>query len=207
MRKILLVLLLVTGPARLAAQWRIAILDGSAAAHGDARNDTDPARPEFHADRPTTVTVSIAHDHGRARFGVESRYTTADLIEEGASVAVTTFGVFQAWGAGAELGIRVAGRADAAQLRAGAGAGLDRWQLEGGLARWRPSARGALEADFPFAQDWSAVIRAEVTVGPSIFIAEELPESFSPQASWRTGITRGIARRIGGRQRAETGRR
>ena len=196
MRQIMLAILLLTGSTTLAAQWRVAVLSGSATSHGDARDDSDPAHPEFHAERPATLAVTLARDAGRWRVSVEGRHSTADLSEVSHSVAVTTFGAFKAWGAGVELGVRIAGRPLAPELRAGLGVGGDRWSLDGAGARWRATARGSLEADFPVARAWSAVVRGEATIGPSVFTAEELPEGFVQRKMWRIGIALGAARRL-----------
>lgn len=195
-RYIMLAVLLFTGSAALTAQWRITVLSGSATSHGDARDNSDPAHPEFHADRPATLTVSLAREAGPWRVSVEGRHSTADLSEVSRAVAVTTFGAFEAWGAGLELGIRIAGHPSTPTLRAGVGLGGDRWSLDGAPARWRATARGALEAEFPVARGWSAVVRGEATVGPSVFMADELPEGFAQRNMWRSGIALGVARRL-----------
>lgn len=196
MRHIMLSVLLLTGATALNAQWRIAALSGSATSHGDARDDSDPAHPEFHADRPATLTVVLAREAGPWRVSAEGRHSTADLSEVSRAVAVTTFGAFEAWGAGVELGVRIAGHSSTPELRAGLGLGGDRWSLDGAPARWRVTARGSLEADFPLARAWSAVVRGEATTGPSIFTADELPEGFTQRGMWRTGIALGVARRF-----------
>ncbi|MGH7594395.1 MAG: hypothetical protein ACRELE_11175, partial [Gemmatimonadales bacterium] len=104
-----------------------------------------------------------------------------------------TFGAFDAWGAGVELGFRIAGQPSRPALLAGAGLGGDRWNLDGAAARWRATVRGTLEADFPVARGWSAVVRGETTAGPSVFTATELPEGFVQRTMWRTGIALGVA--------------
>jgi hypothetical protein len=195
-RHILLFLLVLSAPSALNAQWSVALLSGSATSHGDARDDSDPAHPEFHADRPATLTVAIARETGRWRVGVEAHHSTADLSEVSASAAVTTFRAFEAWGAGFELGIRLAGDPSRPTLRAGVGAGGDRWSFAGAPARWRTAARGALEADFPIGRRWSVVVRGEAAAGPSVFTSEELPEGFKQRAMWRTGFALGIARQL-----------
>ena len=196
MRQILLSVLMLSGSTALNAQWRLAAMSASATSHGDARDDSDPAHPEFHADRPFTLTVALARDAGRWRLGVEGRHRTADLSEVSRSVAVTTFGAFEAWGAALELGVRLAGRPSAAEFRAGLGLGGDRWSLAGASARWRATAAGSLEADLPVTRNWNAVVRGEVTMRPSVFKAEELPEGFSRRTNWQTGIALGLARRL-----------
>ena len=116
------------------------------------------------------------------------------------SVAVTTFGAFEAWGAGLELGVAGRRAAVGRRLRAGLGLGGDRWSLEGASARWRATTAASLEADLPVARGWSAVVRGEVTVGSSVFRADELPEGFTRRMTWRPGIALGMARRLGTRR-------
>jgi hypothetical protein len=139
-RHIILTILLLTASSKADGQWRVAVLGGSATSRGDARDDSDPAHPEFHADRPTTVTVAVARDAGRWRASVEGRHTTADLSEVSDAVAVTTFDEFEAWGAGVELNIRIAGHAPGQELRAACPSVLSTGELpEGFTARtgWR----------------------------------------------------------------------
>jgi hypothetical protein len=193
---IVLAVLLLAGPTALAAQWRLAVLTGSATSHGDARDNSDPTHPEFHADRPVTLTLALTRDAGPWRLSLEGRRLTADLSEVSRSVAVTTFGAFEAWGAGIELNVRIAGHPSQAELRAGLGLGGDRWSLEGASARWRATAAGSLEADLSVARGWNAIVRGGVTTGPSVFRTEELPEGFARRTSWRTGIALGVARRL-----------
>ncbi|MGH7593801.1 MAG: hypothetical protein ACRELE_08130, partial [Gemmatimonadales bacterium] len=81
MRHIMLSALLLAAPSALSAQWRIAALSGSTASHGDARNESDPDHPEFHADRPAALAVVVSREAGRWRMSVEGRHSTADLSE------------------------------------------------------------------------------------------------------------------------------
>jgi hypothetical protein len=195
MRLLSCLFLLFLASARAGAQWHIAALAGNAASHGDARNDIDPAHPEFHADRPITAAVALGRDLGAWRVSVELRRSSADLSEVGnSSVVVSTRGAFDAWGAGVEFGHRIAGRLPGPTLHAIAGAGADRWRLELSPARWRPSVRGAVEADLPIGKQWFGVVRGEATAGPSVFTAEELPEGFAQRRMWRTGVALGVAR-------------
>jgi hypothetical protein len=189
--------LMLAGSTALSAQWRLTAMSATATSHGDARDESDPAHPEFHADRPATLTLALARDAGPWRLSVEGRHRTADLSEVSRSVAVTTFGAFEAWGGGLELGVRIAGHPSAAELRAGVGLGGDRWSLDGATTRWRATTAGSLEADFAVARSWNAVVRSEVTLGPSVFRADELPEGFTRRTTWRTGIALGVARRLG----------
>ena len=193
MRRILILLLVATAVPPLGAQWRVTLLSASPTARGDARNDADPARPEFHADHPSIQSLAVARDVGRWRAGVEVRRTTADLSEVSRDISVTTGGVFEAWGTGIEVGVRLAGTGARGELRAGLALDGDRWHLAGGAARWRAAARGALELDLPVSHRLGAVIRGEATTGPSVFLAGELPEGFARRDLWRTGIAIGLA--------------
>jgi hypothetical protein len=195
MRLLLLIVVACCTGHAASAQWSLSLRAGNAASHGDARNDTDPAHPEFHADRPATTTIALGRDLDAWRISAEVRRTTADLSEIGnSSVVVSTRGAFEAWGAGIEVGHRLAGRLPGATLHGSAGVGADHWQLDLSAARWRPSVRGALEADFPIGQRWFVVLRGEAAAGPSVFTAEELPEGFAQRRMWRTGVALGIAR-------------
>lgn len=198
MRHLLLAFLLLSGSTRLHAQWRVALLTGTASSYGDARDDTDPAHPEIHAEGPATLTISLAHEHGPWRVGLELHHTSADLAEISASSAVTTRNVLKAWGTAVELTHRIAGRPGSSALHVSLGAGIDRWtfDLVESSPRWRASARGALAAELPINPAWSAVIRGQVTAGPSVFKPEELPEGFVQRTAFRLGLVVGVARRL-----------
>ena len=72
MRHIILPILFLATALPLGAQWRVALLAGSAASHGESRNDTDPAHPEFHAARPATMALTIGRELGPWRLTLES---------------------------------------------------------------------------------------------------------------------------------------
>jgi hypothetical protein len=199
-RPLWLVFLLVPFAA-LNAQWRIAAVAGSADSRGDARNDADPDRPEFHAERPVTFALAVGRGAGRWRINLEARRTTADLSEVSHAVAVTTYGVFSAWGAALELQRRIAATPGGPTAWAGVGAGVDRWNLDGATARWREMARGSIAGEFPVGRGWRFLVRGEASAGPSVFTRAELPEGFTPRMTWRTGITLGVAKEFGSPQR------
>ena len=201
MRRLLCSLFLLLPLTALGAQWRIAATGGSADSRGDARNDADPDRPEFHAERPVTFALAVGHAAGPWHLNLEVRRTTADLSEVSRSVAVTTYGAFSAWGAAFELQRRIAGSSGSAAAWAGLGAGIDRWNLDGATARWREVARGSIAGEFPMGRGWRFVVRGEASAGPSIFTRAELPEGFSPRMTWRTGVALGVAREFGVRRR------
>jgi len=186
-------LLIATHPMH--AQWRAMLLIGSATSRGDARAELDPQRPELRADRPGSITIGVAHDAGPWRLAIDLHRTSADLTEAGTSSSVTTPDLLKAWGAGVEVGRRIAGRSDAAVLMIVAGATYDRWtfDLTDNSPRSRAAARGALEADLPIGRRWSAVIRWQATVGPSVFNANELPDGFTSRTAIRSGIGLGLS--------------
>ena len=197
MRHLLLALLLLpASPAALPAQWRVALLTGTAASHGDARDETDPTRPEIHADALATLAVSLARNRGPWRIGVDLHHTSADLAEISGSTALTTRNALSAWGAALELGHRLAGRAGGPNLRVSLAAGVDRWrfELDESSPRWRASARGAWELEAPITTRWAAVVRGQASVGPSVFRREELPEGFVQRTAVRLGMVFGVAR-------------
>ena len=198
MRPFLLALLLLPGWSALPAQWRVAVLSGTAASHGDARDEIDPAHPEIRADGPATVAVALTRERGSWRLGWELHRTSADLAEISASAGVSTRGVLTAWGAAFDLARRIAGRDEAPALHLLLGAGIDRWTfaLSESAPRWRGTARGAVEAGLPINPAWSAVIRGQATAGPSVFTAAELPEGFAPRTALRIGIVLGVSRRL-----------
>lgn len=198
MRHLLLAVLLLSGSTALHAQWRVAVLTGTASSHGDARDETDPAHPEIHAEAPATVGMSVADERGPWRVSLELHHISADLAEVSGSSAVTTRGALKAWGTALELAHRIIGRQGAASLFATLGAGIDRWtfDLDDGSPRWRAAARSALELELPINPMWSGILRSQATVGASVFKPEELPEGFVQQTAVRLGVVFGVARRL-----------
>jgi hypothetical protein len=194
----LLLVLLLSFPTTLRAQWRIALLTGSASSHGDARNDSDPAHPEIRADAPATLSVALARERGPWRAGIELHHTSADLAEISAASAVTTRSVLKAWGAAIEWSRRIAGGGDAPALSVAVGAGIDRWtfDLDESSPRWRATARGTIEAEMPISAAWRAVIRGQAAVGPSVFKPDELPDGFVQRMAVRVGLVVGVSRRL-----------
>jgi hypothetical protein len=194
-RYLLLLALLLSVPTSLRAQWRIALLAGSASSHGDARDDTDPAHPEIRADAPATISAALARERGPWRVAVELHHTSADLAEISAASAVTTRSVLKAWGAAIEWSRRIAGDGDTPALSVAVGAGIDRWtfDLDESSPRWRASARGAIEAEIPISAAWRAVIRSQAAVGPSVFKPDELPDGFVQRMAVRIGLVLGVA--------------
>lgn len=195
-RRLLPALLFLTAPTALSAQWRAALLHGTAASHGDAQSDNDPAHPQLQAHQPATWTLSLLRASGDWRIGLELRHITADLAEIGAASSVTTNNVLAAWGAAVEVGRRVVGGVGRPSLVAAIGVTFDRWtfDLVNDAPRTRAAGRAALEADFPIGRSWSVVIRGEMSAGPSLFNAGELPDGFSTRTATRQGIGLGVAR-------------
>jgi hypothetical protein len=194
------ILLLLVAPCLVrsaAAQTDVALLGGSVATRGNARSDAGADQPELRPDHTGTLMLAVRRRFGAWRVGGAVRHTSADLAEVGSGTAVVTRGALRAWGAGIELGRRVAGTAGGADLLALAGAAFDRWRfvdLEG-PARWRAALTGALEARLPAGRRWAALIRAEAMAGPSLFSSDELPAEFHRRAAWRYGVLVGLARR------------
>jgi hypothetical protein len=196
MRQLILAVVVLSTPAVLHAQWRATLLAGSATSHGDARNATDPEQPQLRADRPATFRFGLSSDHAAWRLGVDIHHTGADLAEVSATSVVATLSALKAWGAGVEIARRIAGRSDGAMLLVGVGGTFDRWSfdLDNASTRWRLAGRGSLETDYRIGGRWSAVVRGELSAGPSVFTADEIPEDFTRQSAVRIGLLVGVTR-------------
>jgi hypothetical protein len=196
MRQLILAAVVLSVPTVLPAQWRATLLAGSAASHGDAQNASDPEQPQLRADRPATLRFGLSHDGTAWRVGVDLHHTSADLAEVGATSVVATLDALKAWGSGVEIARKIAGARDGAMLLVGVGATLDRWSfdLDNSAARWRVAARGSLETDYRIGQRWSAVVRGELTAGPSVFTPDEIPQDFTRHSALRIGLLVGVTR-------------
>jgi hypothetical protein len=197
MRQAILFLIVIASAQPLQAQWGIALRHGAAVSHGDAQGDVDPAYPELQAHRPATWTFALSRDAGAWRLGVDLHHTTADLAEIGGASTVATASVLASWGLGAEFARRIAGQRESAGLFGVIGASIDRWtfDLTESSPRNRAALRGAIEAEFPIGNGWLTTMRGEVSRGPSVFKADELPDGFTTRAATRLGIVLGLARR------------
>jgi len=183
-------------PLRAGAQWHLALLGGTATTQGDSRDTIAADRAEIRADRITVATLAIERAGDAWRFGAELRRLTGDLSEVTASASIDARGVVSAWGGAITLRRRIAAGSGAA-LWALLGAGADRWSfdLSGSDPRWRLALHAALESEFPVGGDWSVLVRAGVTAGPSIFRDDEVAEGFTPRMALRPGYSLGLARR------------
>jgi hypothetical protein len=193
----LLLIVLLGCPAALAAQYRLGVVAGMGQSHGDSRRTaTDDA--ELRPDRPSLVAVTVVRAMAHWRLGAELHHVRADLAEVSSESVVSSRSALSATGVALDLGFRVAGHADAAALYASLGAGYDRWHfdLPDDQPRWRPSARGALELDFPLGSRWSGLVRSQASLGPSVFQADELPEGFDRKMELRTNVGVGVMVRI-----------
>ncbi|MGH7583773.1 MAG: hypothetical protein ACREL5_11160 [Gemmatimonadales bacterium] len=183
-------------PLRVGAQWHVALLGGTATTQGDSRDTLAADHAEIRADRMTVATLAIERAGEAWRVGAELRRLTGDLSEVTASASIDARGVVSAWGAAVTVRRRITPGMGAA-LWALVGAGADRWSfdLAGGDPRWRLALHAALESEFPVGGDWSVLVRAGVTAGPSIFREDEVAEGFTRQTALRPGYAVGLARR------------
>ncbi len=191
---VLLLLLFALSPAPLHGQWQWNLVAGSSRSAGHARADGDPEHPEVGPDRPATLTLSLVRGLGAWQIGASLNRATADLTIRGSESAVLTRGGLTAWGAGAEVGRRVAGRTGAPTLVASAGGAIERWSfpVSGGDPRTVVVARVALEGQVPLRANWRGIVRWEAAVGGSLFGADELPPGYAVRAGRRWGLGLGV---------------
>lgn len=184
MRTCIAMLLALTAPATLAAQWSLTPEVGLTAFSGSAR-DSGGLRVG-----PTRATVI------GLRFGRESRAsgiglriltgstgfgaTDGDLtvIQEHQLRLVEVAGFFY-W--------HVAQIGTASRLGFEAGPVLDVWMPQGASSRSRFGAVAALSWAFPVSPRLDAALRLEGTLTGSLFDQSDLPASAQRRATWRRG--------------------
>lgn len=191
---VVVLLLLALPPVPLHGQWQLNLVAGSARSAGHARADGDPEHPEVGPDRPATLALSLVRGLGAWQVGASLNRATADLTIRGRESAVLTRGGLTAWGAGVEIGRRIAGRTGAPTLAAVAGGAIERWSfpVSGGDPRTVVMARAALEGQLPLRAHWCGIVRGEAAVGGSLFSADELPPGYAVRAGRRWGLGLGV---------------
>lgn len=194
MRSLIVSLLLLVPLHSAAAQWRLALLHGTATVSGYSRDESSPEQLAFLPDRPASDIIALGLDRGRSRLSVEVRRTSADLALRGQGTAIVTRGALHAWSLGLEGARRLAGASGRATLHGGLGLMVERWDfdVDANGARWRVAGRAALEVGMPITRRLSGVVRGEVTASPSVFSTDELPEGYVRKMGWRRGVVMGV---------------
>ena len=193
MRSLTVSLLLLVPLHAAAAQWRLALLHGTATVSGHSRDASSPDELAFLPDHPSSDIITVGRDLGRNRLNVEVRRTRADLSLRGQGTAIVTRGALHAWSLGLEGARRLAGAITRPTLHGGLGLMVERWDfdVDANGARWRLAGRGTLEAAVPITRRWSGVVRGELTASSSVFAADELPEGYVRKMGWRRGLELG----------------
>jgi hypothetical protein len=192
---LLLILPLLVHPGQpLGGQWGVQMVASSARAAGHARADDDPDRPEVAPHHPVTLGLGVVRPFGRWQFAATLHRTHSDLAIRGGETAIVTRGALRAWGAGVELGRRVAGTADAPSAVALLGGSVERWSFptSGGEPRVIPSVYGAIEGRVPLTRHWQGIVRGEAAVGGSLFTASDLPADYAVRVGRRWGFGIGV---------------
>jgi hypothetical protein len=189
------VVLFPLGP--LSAQWQLSLLTGASATAGHARAALDPEQTAILPDHPVSWGLRLAREYPAWRVSLDGSRITGDLAIRGRSTSLVTRDALAAWGVGLELARRLRGRPDDNSLWAGLGAVAERWSFDvaGGDPRWRGSLRGSLQLDVPLIRGWNGLVRAEASVGASLFRADELPEGYRRRPARRAGMQLGVTRR------------
>lgn len=194
MRRLFLPLLLCL-PLALPAQWTTGVRAGSSVTRGHARNIEEPDRPELRPDHPGSIEGFVGHRGADWQFRVAVRHRSADVTVSGGPIAVVTLNALEAWGAGGEVGHRLAGASGHPRLDATLGVSVDRWDLLGAdQPRWHPELRGGLELEVPIVGRWLGLVRGEVAVTRSLFETEDLPAGYQRRTGWSSGLSIGVAR-------------
>lgn len=192
---LLLILPFLVPPVEpLAAQWQVQLVTTSARAAGHARADNDPDRPEVVPHHPVTLALTMVRPLGRWHLAGTVRRTHSDLAISGGETAVVTRGALRAWGAGVELGRRLAGAAASPSVAAVLGGGVERWSFptSGGEPRFLLAVHGALEGRVPLTRRWLGIVRGEAAVSGSLFTPSDLPPDYTVRAGWRWGFGLGV---------------
>lgn len=181
----------------LSAQWQLSLLAGTATTAGHARAELDPELTAILPDHPVSWSLGLAREYPAWRVSLDGSRITSDLAIRGRSTSLVTRDALSAWGVGLELARRLRGRPSESSLWAGIGAAAERWSFDiaGGDPRWRVSLRGSLQIEVPLTSGWSGLLRAEASVGASLFRVEELPGGYSRRAARRAGMQLGVTRR------------
>lgn len=192
-----IILLAIVTASRAPGQWTIGAEVGIAHFTGssiDTTTTTDPAK--LSPDRPTTVGLRIARDAGRVRFGVRWLYAKAGLAARKGAAALLDKNDMQVFEIALEASYRLARVGSAGALRLEAGPILDLWAVRDLDARTRAGGQAAIVWEWEVSGRLRGAIRATAGVTGSVFQADELPAELARRATWRRGVTIGLAYRL-----------
>jgi hypothetical protein len=190
----LLVIFFLAAPAALAAQWSVAVELGTARYSGTSRDRSGSS--DSVALRPfagTTGGVRVARQWARVGVSLGVTYGSPGIAGEATDlilVFTNQANVFELTPGVSYVVARVGAGGD---LRVEAGPAVALWSLAGVGKRVRIGAHASLAYQWPVAERFSGSVRAGVTVTPSIFSSGELPSSLARRATWRRGVSVGVA--------------
>lgn len=193
----LLVMILLAAPAALAAQWSVAFELGTARYSGTSRDRSGSS--DSVALRPyagTTGGVRVARQWARVGVSLGVTYGSPGISGEATDLILVFTNQATVFEITPGLSYVITHVGVGGDLRVEAGPAMSLWSLSGVEKRVRIGAHASLAYLWPVAGRFTGSIRAGLAVTPSIFSASELPSNLERRATWRRGVSVGVAYRL-----------
>ncbi|HXI34053.1 MAG TPA: hypothetical protein VNH63_08240 [Gemmatimonadales bacterium] len=189
------VVIVLSSIGRAAAQWHVGLELGTVEFRGATRDSTASPGPTLRPDHATTYAIRL----GRA-FGSWSAALRASLGTPGvAGVAPKVTFTDRTTGRLIEIaplvGVRAAALGPEGVVRIEAGPAVDLWDINGEI-RSRLAGLAAVAYEWHVTGRMLGALRAESTLGSSVFDSAELPSQLERRPTWRYGVTVGLRYRL-----------
>lgn len=182
----------------LGAQWHVGLEVGTVQYRGTSRDTSGSVSGAYlRPDHATTYGIRIGREIGRGVVGLRASLGTPGIaaVDGRGDLTFTD----RTTGRLIELvplfGWRVARVGAGGAFRVEGGPAIDLWDIDGEM-RARLAALGAVVFEWPVAGRFTGAIRAEGTLGASVFDAAELPPELERRPTWRYGVTLGLRYRL-----------
>ncbi|MGH7672207.1 MAG: hypothetical protein ACREMC_04860 [Gemmatimonadales bacterium] len=185
-------LLTVLPLSLLHAQWHLGLELGSVQYRGATR-DTSASAAGTHVrpDHATTLGVRVGRRFARVDVALRALLGTPGIAGSAPGLTFTDRTTGHLLEIVPLVGVRVARVSRDGVVRLEGGPAVDVWDIDGEM-RARTVVLGALAYEWPVAGRFMGSVRAEGTLGGSVFDADELPPQLEPRPTWRYGVTLGL---------------
>lgn len=191
-----LVLLAIAGaPRPSAAQWWVGLEAGTGQYRGTTRNTSGSSPSYLRPDRATLVGLRLSRQWAGVSATLRAWTGTPGIAGVAPGLTLTDRMTGRLLEIAPILGVTMTRIGATGALAVELGPVLDIWDI-GSEMRPRVAGLGGLAYQWPIAGRFGGSIRAEVTLGSSVFDADELPPELERRATWRYGVALGLRYRL-----------
>ncbi len=182
-------------PARLSAQWSVA-LEAAFSYYGGGSRDTAADPTAIRPHHPTIVGLRVDRRFGRLGVGVAAALAGPDVIVENSQAGAIIKDALDSYEIAPEAAL-VVGRTDGGvAVRIHAGPLVDMWSPAGADTRTRVGGHAGLSLEWPLSDRFAGSVRAAAALTGSLFENGELPGGFELRAMWRRSVSLGVRYRL-----------